>query len=102
MSNLINSIRDYIITCPFLEDWRVNVDYLGTGMEYSIDPFCRATQLYKNTQMEEQKNSSNLLLPAVKNMITMRELTLKIVDFTRSFDEWLEEQDMAGKLSYLG
>ena len=38
MSNLINSVRDYILTCPFLSDWRVNVDYLGTGMEYSIDP----------------------------------------------------------------
>lgn len=38
MSNLINSIREYILTCPFLSDWRVNVDYLGTGMEYSIAP----------------------------------------------------------------
>lgn len=38
MSNLINSIRDYILTCPFLSEWRVNVDYLGAGMEYSIDP----------------------------------------------------------------
>ena len=37
MSNLINSIRDYILTCPFLSEWRVNVDYLGAGMEYSIE-----------------------------------------------------------------
>lgn len=35
---LIHSVREYILTCPFLEDWRVNVDYLGGAMEYSIDP----------------------------------------------------------------
>ena len=38
MSNLINSIRSFILTCPFLEGGRVNVDYIGEGMEYSIDP----------------------------------------------------------------
>lgn len=35
---IIESIRDFIITCPFLQDWRVNVDYLNIPMSYSIDP----------------------------------------------------------------
>ena len=38
MSNLINNIRSFILTCPFLEGGRVNVDYIGEGMGYSIDP----------------------------------------------------------------
>ena len=38
MSNLIDSIRTFISSCPFMQDWRVNVDYLGDAMEYSIDP----------------------------------------------------------------
>ena len=35
---IIESIRDFILTCPFLEDWHVNIDYLGIPMSYSIDP----------------------------------------------------------------
>ncbi len=38
MSNLIDSVRSYILTCPFLSDGRVNVDYIGTDMGYSVDP----------------------------------------------------------------
>ena len=38
MSSLIDSIRAFILTCPFLQDWRVNVDYIGEEMGYSIDP----------------------------------------------------------------
>ena len=38
MSNLIDSVRTYILTCPFLSDGRVNVDYIGTDMGYSVDP----------------------------------------------------------------
>lgn len=35
---IIESIRDFILQCPFLEDWKVNIDYLGVSMSYSIDP----------------------------------------------------------------
>ena len=38
MSNLIDSIRKFILTCPFLQGGRVNVDYIGEEMGYSIDP----------------------------------------------------------------
>ena len=38
MSNLLDSIRKFILTCPFLQDGRVNVDYIGEEMGYSIDP----------------------------------------------------------------
>ena len=73
MSNLINSIREYILTCPFLSDWRVNVDYLGTGMEYSIDPLPCDPVLQRYTD-----------------------------GFYQDFEEWLETQDMAGTLPELG
>ncbi len=38
MSNLISNIRKYIIGCPLLQDGRVNVDYIGEEMVYSVDP----------------------------------------------------------------
>ena len=34
---IIDSIRDYILTCDFLKDYKVNVDHLGVKMEYSIN-----------------------------------------------------------------
>ena len=37
-SSIIESIRTFFLTCPFLHDGRVNVDYLGEEMSYSIDP----------------------------------------------------------------
>lgn len=82
MSNLINSIRDYILTCPFLSDWRVNVDYLGDGMEYSIDPLPCDPVIQRYTDGGRRSNF-NSLLPAVKNMTRMRGLILKTVDSTK-------------------
>ena len=38
MSNLIDSVRTYLIGCPLLNDGRVNVDYIGEEMCYSVDP----------------------------------------------------------------
>lgn len=35
---IIESIRDYILACPFLKDGKVNIDYLPDEMAYSIDP----------------------------------------------------------------
>ncbi len=35
---IIESIRNYILTCPFLKDGKVNIDYLPDEMAYSIDP----------------------------------------------------------------
>lgn len=39
MDNIISYIRDIILKCPLLlEGNRVNVDYIGEQMSYSIDP----------------------------------------------------------------
>ena len=84
MSNLIDSVRSYILTCPFLSDGRVNVDYIGTDMGYSVGPLFRAIRLFRDIWMEGQRSSSNSHLQAKKNMTKTRELTLKTVDFSRA------------------
>jgi hypothetical protein len=43
---IIESIRDYLLTCPLVDGQKINVDYLGDGMEYSIDPV-GADPIYK-------------------------------------------------------
>lgn len=37
-NSIIEAVRAFILTCPFLQEWRVNVDYIGVDMSYSIDP----------------------------------------------------------------
>ena len=29
---IIDSIREYIATCPYVDDRKINIDYLGDGM----------------------------------------------------------------------
>ena len=43
---IIQSIRDYVMTYPDIDDRKINIDYLGNGMEYSIDPI-GADPIYK-------------------------------------------------------
>ena len=35
---IIQSIRDYVLLNPDIDDRKININYLGNGMEYSIDP----------------------------------------------------------------
>ena len=43
---IIQSIRDYVMLNPDIDDRKINIDYLGNGMEYSIDPI-GADPVYK-------------------------------------------------------
>ena len=36
--SIIESIREFILTCEFLQKWKVNIDHLDINMSYSIDP----------------------------------------------------------------
>ena len=37
MSKIIEYVRDFIKECPLLEGERLNVDYVGTQMSFSVD-----------------------------------------------------------------
>ena len=101
MSNLINSIRDYILTCPFLSDWRVNVDYLGTGMEYSIDPLPCDPILQRYTDGGTKKQFQFAFTSREEYDQDAR-INIENSGFYQDFEEWLETQDMAGTLPELG
>ena len=52
---IIQSIRDYVMMYPDIDDRKINIDYLGTGMEYSIDPI-GADPIYKRYVDGTQKS----------------------------------------------
>ena len=83
MSKIIENIRSFILECPFLQDYRVNVDYLGENMEYSIDPLPCDPIIQKYVD-SGAKNSFNLLLPVESDTIRTLASILIIVDFIKN------------------
>lgn len=47
---IIESIREYVRMYPDIDNRKINIDYLGDGMEYSIDPI-GADPIYKRWVM---------------------------------------------------
>lgn len=57
---IIESIREYVRMYPDIDNRKINIDYLGDGMEYSIDPI-GVDPIYKRyivvVDLFEQKTS---------------------------------------------
>lgn len=101
MSNLIDSIREYIITCPFLNDGRVNVDYIGTEMGYSIDPL-PCDPIVQRYMDGGAKKQFQFAFTSQEEYDQDARINIENSGFFQAFDEWLEEQTFAGNLPKLG
>lgn len=101
MSKIIDSIREFILTCPFLENWRVNVDYLGTGMEYSIDPLpCDPiVQRYVDGGAKKQ---FQFAFTSREEYDQDARINIENSGFYQGFEEWLEQKSFSGDLLDLG
>lgn len=96
MSNkpIIDSVRDFILTCEFLRDWKVNIDYLGVTMSYSID------QLPANPIVKTYTDGSTvkqfLFAFTSKETYDGDERTgIENSGFYQRFEEWIEEKNYA-------
>lgn len=90
MSNVIEYIRDVITTCSLLEDERVNVDYIGEEMSYSVDALPCDPVLKRYTDGGEQKQ--------FQFAFTSKELydedarvNIDNSGFFEKFEEWLHK-----------
>lgn len=100
MSNLIDSIREFILTCPFLQDGRVNVDYIGEKMGYSIDPLpCNPViQKYMDGGAKKQ---FQFAFTSQEEYDQDSRINIENSGFFQAFDEWLEKQDFNGNFPKL-
>lgn len=87
---IIESIRDYILTCPFLKDGKVNIDYLPDEMAYSIDPI-GGDPIYK-------KYTDGTCIKQFQFALTSKEAYdgdartgIANSGFYQFFEEWIEE-----------
>lgn len=97
---IIASIREYILTCPLIHEGRVNIDYLGDGMEYSIDPI-GADPIYK-------RYADGACLKQFQFALTSKEAYdgdartgIANSGFYQFFEEWVETNNDADNLPVL-
>lgn len=100
MSNLIDSVRSYILTCPFLSDWRVNVDYIGTDMGYSVDPL-PCDPIIQRYMDGGAKKQFQFAFTSQEEYDQDARINIENSGFFQSFEEWLEQQSFNDNLPKL-
>ena len=101
MSKLIDIVRLYILTCPFLSDGRVNVDYIGTDMGYSIDPL-PCDPIIQRYMDGGAKKQFQFAFSSRGGCDQDARINIENSGFFQSFEEWLEQQSFNGNLPELG
>ena len=96
MSNLIDSVRSYILTCPFLSDGRVNVDYIGTDMGYLLT-LSLATRSCRDTRTVGRR-TVQFAFTSQEEYDQDARINIENSGFFQSFEEWLEQQSFNGNL----
>ncbi len=90
---IIESIREYVMGYPDIDERRINIDYLGNGMEYSIDPI-GADSVYK-------RYTDGTCLKQFQFAFTSKEAYdgdartgITNSGFYQNFEEWTEENNL--------
>ena len=100
MSNLIDSVRSYILTCPFLSDGSVNVDYIGTDMGYSVDPLPCDPIIQRYTDGGSKKQFQ-FAFTSQEEYDQDARINIENSGFFQNFEEWLEQQSFNDNLPKL-
>lgn len=90
---IIESIRDYILTCDFLGDGKVNIDYLPDEMAYSIDPI-GGDPIYKKYADGGRLKQFQFALTSKKAYDGDARTGIANSGFYQFFEEWIEENNM--------
>lgn len=99
-NSIIEAVRAFILTCPFLQERRVNVDYIGVDMSYSIDPLPCTPTLSKYVDGARKKQFQFALM-SVEAYDEDARINIENSGFYQQFEEWLEQQGEAGTLPEL-
>lgn len=89
---IIESIRDYILSCDFLKDGKVNIDYLPDEMAYSIDPV-GADPVYKRYVDGSCLKQFQFSLISKEAYDGDARTGIANSGFYQRFEEWIEENN---------
>ncbi len=92
-NTIIQSLRDYFLTCPLMDGTRINVDYLpDEGMEYSIDT-TPATEVVKTYTNGDTLRQYLFIIGSVNDYGSDVLQNIANSGFYEQLADWLEEQD---------
>ena len=83
---IIESIREYVRMYPDIDNRKINIDYLGDGMEYSIDPI-GADPVYK-------KYTDGSCLTSKEAYDGDARTGIANSGFYQNFEEWTEQNNL--------
>ena len=89
---IIESIRDYILTCDFLKDGKVNIDYLPDEMAYSIEPI-GGNPVYKKYVDGSCLKQFQFALMSVEAYDGDARTAIAASGFYQLFEEWIENNN---------
>lgn len=99
-NSIIESIRTFFLSCPFLKDGRVNVDYLGEEMSYSLDPLPCNPILQKYVDGGKKKQYQFAICSKEVYDEDAR-INIENSGFYQELQEWLEASSDSGMLPEL-
>lgn len=91
--SVIQAVRDYLLTCPYLSQENINIDYLGNeAKEYSIDkiscePILR--QYIDGSSIRQYQ----FALTSVESYSNDYNVNQKNIEFYEMFENWVDEQN---------
>lgn len=91
MANVIEYIRNVIKTCPLLEEGkRVNVDYIGQSMSYSIDAL-PCDPIIENYVDGGTKKQFQFAFTSKEEYDEDSRVNIENSGFFEKFEEWLQK-----------
>lgn len=90
---IIESIRDYILTCDFLKEGKVNIDYLPDEMSYSIEPI-GGDPVYKRYTDGTCMKQFQFALMSTEAYDGDARTAIAASGFYQFFEEWIEKNNM--------
>ena len=90
---IIDSIREYVRTYPDIDNRKINIDYLGDGLEYSIDPI-GVDPIYKRYVDGSCLKQFQFALTSKEAYDGDARTGIANSGFYQNFEEWTEQNNL--------
>lgn len=101
MVNILEEIRKTLTACPLFEGDRVNVNYIGTNMAYSLDPLPCDPIIQRYVDGGARKQYQFAFMSKDEYDEDVR-INIENSGFYEAFEDFLEELNNSGNLPDLG
>lgn len=99
--SITKAIRDYLLTCPYLNQKKINIDYLGSDAdEYSIEKIS-CEPVIKQYIDGSTIRQYQFALTSIKFYDSNYSINMENNDFYELFEQWIKKQNDANNFPYI-